>query len=207
MQTKYALLDLENIQPASLEKFQKEGFSLKVFVGANQPKISVELAQEIQGFGERAQYIRVQESGKNALDFYIAFYMGQLSCKEPSCQIVVISKDTGYDPLLKHMRSIGVKSSRVGTTQAKAPPPASTKATTKKTPTQMSLQERVQFAKKHLIKANKAKPAKLSTLATDLHSKFQKKLTTQAVQALIDELIKQGIVVDNQGSISYQLTP
>ena len=205
MHKKYALLDLENVQPVSLENFKTEGFQLKVFVGANQPKISIELAQEIQGFGERAEYIRVQQTGKNALDFYIAFYMGQLSCNEPSCQITVISKDTGYDPLLKHMRSIGVKANRTAEASAKKQQPAQATNSSKKTPTQMSLAERVQFAKKHLKKADKAKPAKLSSLVADLNSKFQKKLSQQAVQALIDELIKQGIVIDNQGSISYQL--
>jgi hypothetical protein len=205
MQNKYALLDLENVQPASLEKFKNENYQLKVFVGANQPKISVELAQQIQGFGERAQYIRLQQSGKNALDFHIAFYMGQLSCQEPSCHIVVISKDTGYDPLLRHMRSIGVKASRTAVTAVKAQQPDQAKTDKKKNPTQMSMAERVQHAKNHLKKADKAKPAKLSSLAASLDSKFQKKLTAQAIQALIAELIKQGIVIDNKGSISYQL--
>ncbi len=205
MQTKYALLDLENVQPTSLEKFQKEGFSLRVFVGANQPKISVELAQEIQGFGEKAQYIRVQESGKNALDFYIAFYMGQLSCKEPNCQIVIISKDTGYDPLLKHMRSIGFPAKRVPKSQSSDSQTKSASPEKKKDPAQMSLAERVNAAEQHLKKAGKAKPAKLKTLTASLKSKFQTKLNDQSIQELINELIRKGSVINNQGSISYHL--
>lgn len=205
MQTKYALLDLENVQPTSLEKFQKEGFSLRVFVGANQPKISVELAQEIQRFGEKAQYIRVQESGKNALDFYIAFYMGQLSCKEPNCQIVIISKDTGYDPLLKHMRSIGVPAKRVPNSQSSDSQTKSASPEKKKDPAKMSLAERVNAAEQHLKKAGKAKPAKLKTLTASLKSKFQTKLSDQSIQELINELIRKGSVINNQDSISYHL--
>lgn len=205
MANKYALVDLENVQPASLAKLKNEGYLLRIFVGANQAKISVELADEIQRYGENAQYIRLQNSGKNALDFHIAFYMGQFLSSDPGCQFLVISKDTGYDPLLKHLRSIGVQASRsTAAVNAAQPAPPSTPFS-KKSPAQMSLADRVQFAIKHLEKAGKAKPAKVTSLATDLHSKFQKKISEQAVQSLISELIKQGIVVDNQGSISYQL--
>lgn len=208
MASKYALIDLENIQPVSLKKLKDENYQLKVFVGANQAKISVELAEEIQQFGENAQYIRLQNSGKNALDFHIAFYMGQLASSEPACQFLVISKDTGYDALLKHMRELGIKANRsaAAVNAAQATLHSQPKSdSSKKSPAQMSMPERVQFAVKHLRKAGKAKPAKLTTLAADLHSKFQKKLTENAVQQLITELLKQGIVIDDQGSITYKL--
>ena len=134
MSKKFALLDMENVQPTSLQKLKNEGYHLKVFVGANQSKISVELAEEIQTFGESAQYIRIQSSGKNALDFHIAFYMGQLASTEPDSQFVIVSKDTGYDPLLKHMRNIGIKATRssaaVGSTTTPAKPTKPTEQTT-----------------------------------------------------------------------------
>lgn len=214
MSRKYALIDLENVQPASLNKLKSEGYHLKVFVGASQSKISVELAEKIQVFGPMAEYIRVQHSGKNALDFHIAFYMGQLASQEPNSQFLVISKDTGYDPLLKHMRELGLKANRsaaavAATTSPVATTPKTTPTATspvKKDPAQMSMQERVQHAKQHFKKAGKAKPAKRSSLVSDLHSKFQKKLSDQAIQSLIAELIKQGVVIDSQGAISYQLT-
>ena len=212
MSTKYALIDLENIQSPSLQKLKNEGYRLKVFVGATQNKISVELAEQIQTFGPAAEYVRVPHSGKNALDFHIAFYMGQLSIQEPDCQFLVISKDTGYDPLLKHLRESGLKAHRSAASvtpagnQAKPSScaPAKPNSSSAKSAPQMSLSERVEFAHKHLQKAGKAKPAKISGLANDLHSKFQKKLNDQAVQDVIKALIKKGIVIENQGSITYQ---
>ena len=213
MGSKYALIDFENVQPTSLKKLKTDGYHLRIFIGASQSKISVELAADIQQFGEKAQYVRLQNSGKNALDFHIAFYLGQLTAKNPDCQLLVVSKDTGYDPLLAHMRSIGIKAQRstaglIPAPELKAAPAQSAKATTTpKTPQQMTLNERVNFAKTHFKTAGKAKPAKVSSLAADLHSKFQKKLSDLAIQDLIKELIKQGIVIDTQGSITYQLTP
>lgn len=206
MSNKYALIDLENVQPSSLHKIKAEGYQLRVFVGANQSKINVELAEEIQQFGDNAQYIRLQHSGKNALDFHIAFYMGQLSSSETDCQFLVVSKNSGYDPLLKHMRDRGIKANRSGAATTPSIQPAKPAITAcKKSPAQMSMAERVQFARQHLQKAGKAKPAKHKTLVTALSSAFQKKLGELAITDLINELTKQGVVINNQGSITYKL--
>lgn len=209
MTNRYALIDLENIQPASLNKLRKENFRVKIFVGASQNKIAVDLAAELQGFGSDAEYIRIEGSGKNALDFHIAFYMGKISTNEPGSQFLVVAKDTGYDPLLKHMRSCGIQAHRssVATAKPATSTPAEVKPpSTKKTPSQMSLKERVVHARNHLNKAGKAKPAKRKTLTTALMSTFQKKLSEPDITNLINELIKLGVVTDNQGSISYTLT-
>lgn len=208
MATRYALIDLENVQPESLSKLRKEGFRIKLFVGASQNKIAVDLAAELQDFGSDAEYIRIEGSGKNALDFHIAFYMGKISANEPGSQFLVVAKDTGYDPLLKHMRNCGIPAHRSGVATVKptTPTPAVNKtAPKKKTPEQMSLKERVEHARKHLAKAGKAKPAKRKTLTTALMTAFQKKLNEPDITNLINELIKHGIIADNQGSISYTL--
>ncbi|WP_017937492.1 PIN domain-containing protein [Zestomonas thermotolerans] len=206
MANKYAMIDLENVQPASLQKLRNEGYQLRIFVGAHQPKISVDLAGEIQEFGERAKYIRMQNSGKNALDFLIAFYMGQISSSEPDSEFVVISKDTGYDPLLKHMRSLGLKANRSAAVVSAAPAPKpAAPSSQKKSPAQMSAAERVTFAIQYLKKAGKAKPATRKTLGTALDSAFQRKLGPLVINDLINELTKQGVVIDKQGSLIYQL--
>lgn len=207
MTNKYALIDLENIQPTSLQKLKKDGYQLKIFVGASQTKIALGLVEEVHGFGDRAEYIRIESSGKNALDFHIAFYMGQISAKTPDSQFIVLSKDTGYDALLKHMRGQGIPANRSGAAIAapQSKPTEQTKAASKKHPSQMSMLERLDYARAHLTKAGKARPAKRKTLASALTSAFQKKLDEPIIHQLIDELIKQGIVIDDQGSISYQL--
>ncbi|MDM8348083.1 PIN domain-containing protein [Pseudomonas sp. sp1636] len=209
MANHYALIDLENIQPASLQRLKKEGYRIKVFVGATQSKIAIGLAVELQSFGSDAEYIQIEASGKNALDFHIAFYMGRISASDPESRFVVLSKDTGYDPLLKHMRGCGIPANRSGVAAATKAPTATPVVATenqKKSPLQMSLAERVEHVRQHLNRAGKAKPAKLKTLDSAIKSLFQKKLDDSAVTALINELIRQGLVIENQGSVSYKLT-
>lgn len=208
MGNKYALIDLENTQPASLQKLKQDGYRLKVFVGPTQSKISFDLAAEIQSFGQNAEYIRVQNVGKNALDFHIAFYVGTLCAAEPASQFLIISKDTGYDPLLCHLRSKGIHATRSGAAATRPLPPPATKAAAagNKQPSQMSSQERVNAAIRHFNKAGKARPGKMKTLANALTSLFQKKLNDQAISDLINALIRQGVVIDNQGAITYKLS-
>ncbi len=79
MRTNHVLIDWENVQPASLELLDREDVRVHVFTGALQKDIQLDKAAALQPMGTRAQYIRMARSGRNALDFHIAFYIGQLS--------------------------------------------------------------------------------------------------------------------------------
>ena len=99
MQTNYILIDFENVQPKNFEILKSYSFKIFIFVGANQTKVPFDLATAMQDFGEDAQYVKISGNGKNSLDFHIAYYIGQLSLKDPKGNYYIISKDTGFDPL------------------------------------------------------------------------------------------------------------
>ena len=48
--------------------------------------------------GPRSSYVRLEASGSNALDFHIAYYLGNLVISDPTAYFHIISKDTGFDP-------------------------------------------------------------------------------------------------------------
>jgi len=110
--TNYALIDFENVQPRNLEILANHPFRILVFVGASQAKIPYELAAAMQQLGDNAQYVKIGGNGKNALDFHLAFYVGELVAKEPEAYFHVISKDTGFDPLIKHLKARKVRIQR-----------------------------------------------------------------------------------------------
>ena len=68
MRINYVLIDLENVQPASLAGLDTEFFKVLIFVGASQTKIPFELASAAQKLGIRATYIKISGNGSNALD-------------------------------------------------------------------------------------------------------------------------------------------
>lgn len=108
MRTNYVMIDFESVQPSGLELLRHDHFKVFVFVGANQGKISFETAAALQEMGDRAEYVKVSGSGKNALDFHIAFYIGQLVEKDPKAFFHIISKDSGFDPLIAHLKDKGL---------------------------------------------------------------------------------------------------
>lgn len=112
MKTIFVLVDFENVQPHNMGLLKGGPFKIKVFLGASQGKISLEMAQALQTFGADAEYIQVVGSGRDALDFHIAYYIGRLSTENPGAGFSIISKDTGFDPLIKHLKAKGIECKR-----------------------------------------------------------------------------------------------
>lgn len=128
MSRKYVLIDFENVQPSGLGSLKPNEFHIKVFAGAHQNKVELGLAQALQPFGSDAEYIQVVGTGKDALDFHIAFYIGRLSMEQPGASFTIVSRDTGFDPLVKHLAKLGIACKRTGSisgsAQVKAQPVA-----------------------------------------------------------------------------------
>ena len=105
MAVNYVLIDFENVQPRNLEILRHHSFRVLVFVGANQSKVPIDLATAMQALGASAQYVKIEGSGKNALDFHIAYYIGEFAAKEPGAHFHIISRDSGFDPLIRHLKN------------------------------------------------------------------------------------------------------
>ena len=196
MRTNYVLIDYENVQPSDLAMLRDGPFKVKVFLGANQAKIPVALAAALQSLGANAEYVLLESSGSNALDFHIAYYVGILSAQDPSAFFHVISKDTGFDPLIKHLKAKGVFAHRS----------VSISAVPYFKPTAPSTSDaQVELVVAHLTKLKAAKPRAEKTLLSTLHALFKKELTEQQLTALFALLCKRGIVKVDGTKVSYEL--
>ena len=179
MRKNIILIDLESVQPASLAVIAADHFRLKVFVGATQNKLTFDFAAAMQQMGERAEYIKIAGTGPNALDFHIAYYVGRISCDEPDAFFHIISKDTGFDPLIQHLKDQKFLCGRWSSLEEI---PA-VKATHLKTP-----DERARAFLGKLLQANTTKPRTEKTLRSSVSAHFQKQLTDSEVSAVITAL-------------------
>ena len=104
MDTHYVFIDFENIQPKAeaLSGLNDERIKIIIFVNSTQ-KLPLDKVKALQVFGDRVNYIEMSGSGKNALDFIIAFYLGRMWGENPESKFYVVSQDTGFDPLLRHL--------------------------------------------------------------------------------------------------------
>jgi hypothetical protein len=194
--TNYVLIDFENVQPKNLEILSNHPFKIFVFVGANQTKVPFDLAKALQDFGENAKYVKISGNGQNALDFHIAFYIGQLSLQDPDAYFHIISKDTGFDPLIKHLRTRKIHIHREKDL-AEIPILRISSATDN--------DEKIMAIIKNLSGRGQSRPRKIKTLANTINSLFTKKLEDKELMSLVNILKEKKYIVVNKENISYKL--
>ena len=112
MTQKLLLVDFENVRQIDLSRLS-DGTDVVIFVGAGQKAVPIELVASAQKLGARVQWQKVEGNGNNALDFHIACHLGRVLQKSPQVSCVVLSRDKGFDPLLRHLNNIGLKCKRI----------------------------------------------------------------------------------------------
>lgn len=196
MRTNYVLIDYENVQPSTLSALGAEHFKVIVFVGANQAKIPFELAAQLQRFGANGQYVKISGNGPNALDFHIAYYIGRLAASEPDAYFHIISKDTGFDPLIRHLKANKTFACRSRTIHCIP----ILKAATADTPA-----NKVQAIVENFRHRGASRPRKLKTLSSTINSLFQNKLPQDELNEILRLLEQQGFVVIDGTNVTYSL--
>lgn len=196
MKTNYVLIDYENVQPEAMAVLNQDHFKVLVFVGANQAKVTFEVASALQQMGNRAEYIKITGNGSNALDFHIAFYIGVLAGIEPGAYFHIVSKDTGFDPLIQHLKGKKILACRSkDVTEIPI-----VKAACSKSPT-----ERLEVVIADLQRRGASKPRTLKTLGSTINSIFQKALAEHEIEALLGALQNHGILTVTENRVSYSL--
>ncbi|GAB6194823.1 PIN domain-containing protein [Lysobacter xanthus] len=118
----YYLIDFENVQPKALDRLTPGAARIKVFLGQHQTRLMLDLVQALQPFGADAEYIAITGSGPDAVDFHIAYYIGRIAVEEPGAAFRIISKDKGFDPLVRHLNARGIACERLPEIPAGAGP-------------------------------------------------------------------------------------
>src|SRR5512136_1530992 len=94
------LVDFENVQQVELARLDSS-YRVIIFVGADQKNVPFDLVTRAQQLGNRVEWQKITGNGSNALDFFIAFQLGQVFAKPPRPECVVLSRDKGFDPLIR----------------------------------------------------------------------------------------------------------
>lgn len=197
--TNYVLIDLENVQPKNIGVLAGHNFKVLVFVGEKQTKIPLDMAAALQTLGADAQYIKINGNGPNALDFHIAFYIGELATSTASSYFHIISKDKGFDPLIAHLKIRKIRAQRHRDV---------TEIPLLKVISASSVKDRVEAIVGYLVARGSAKPRKVKTLSNSINSLFMRSLEEAELEDLITELVKRKIVViSDSTNVSYKLPP
>ena len=194
LKTSIILIDFENVQPKDLTSLRGRPFKTKVFCGANQTKIPFDLAAELQPLGPDAEYVRIQGTGRNALDFHIAYYIGRLAAESPGATFLIVSKDTGFDPLIKHLKTQNITCHRLPSLSdipglASAPAPSSP--------------DRIQKVADSLLNRKDSRPRKLKTLTAFIKGQLNDRATDAAVNDVVARLTQAGMSTQPDGKLTW----
>lgn len=216
MRTNYVLVDYENVQVQSLDLIQQPHFRLRVFLGPTNSKLPKDLVIAVQRMHERAEYVQLDTPGTNALDFHVTYYLGTLTAQDPSGYFHIISRDKGFDSLIKHLSDNGISAARsesleempcfkplVSTPVAKpvvvpVKAASSTKPAIKDDPT-------IELVIADLVGRKASRPRTIKTLMNTIHAKVGKNTPISAIEGIYNVLCERGYVLANESKVTYRL--
>lgn len=212
MRTNYVLIDYENVPVKSLALLKEPHFVVRVFLGANNTKLHRDLVLAMHELGSRAAYVELETSGQNALDFHVAFYLGQLAQVDPTAFFHIISKDTGFDPLISHLHAKKIYAARSASIEempcfrpkveeASATEKVAVVGVAESTPTDPLLA----LALEDLRRRKASKPRTERTLRSCLRARFPKEVPDADVDSVLKQLRMRGYVRIDGTKATYAL--
>jgi len=189
----YLYIDYENVQDVKVDVI-KNTIKVIIILGENQEKVPIDLVQKTQPFGNAVEWIRVNGKGRNALDFFIAFFLGKDVAADSKKTFIIYSKDAGYDPLINHLQKSGIKAKRIVSFHE-----LSQNRTIKID--EVGIKKVKETLKK--VAANK-RPKKRSSLTAHIIA-LLKDTPKQHIDKIIEDLFIRKIVYEENGIIKYSL--
>ncbi len=194
MRKNYLFIDYENVQPEAIAGLEKGNFYILLFLGASQSKLNTQLVRSLQPLGTRVEYVILSGNGKNALDFHIAYYIGERAAIEPDAYFHIVSKDAGFDPLIQHLKDRNILASRSSSISEISILQKSSLKT---------LPERTSVVKARLAQME-GKPSTVKTLSSTINALFQKTLSEDEVEMVVKDLCGKGVIaIINKTRVTY----
>jgi hypothetical protein len=197
---KYIFVDYENVQDINIDIIENN-IKMLIIVGENQNKIPINLIQKTQPFGNSIEWLQIKSNGKkNALDFFIVYFLGYYISTQYNKEYIIYSKDTGYDPLIDYLKIQNINVKRI--------------VSFKQIVANNFENEYEIFDKIHnenILKIeenlNKVEPNKRPKSKKGLagHIKTLLKKTDEEIEKIIEEMFIQKIIYEENGHIKYKL--
>ncbi len=205
----HVFVDFENVHQVDVSVIGAKSVNFTLLLGAKQTKLDAGLVEKLMEHATSVQLIRLSSSGKNALDFTLAYYVGRTVSADPAAYIHIVSKDTGFDPLIEHLRSRHIHARRhdsFATLTFSGPPKAA--ANTPKAPKAGTAvpEEPLIRALGHLRNNVTNRPKKKGTLLSHLRTLLGKDATDADAAGLVEGLQRAGHVsIGDKDAVTYHV--
>ena len=212
----HVFVDFENVHEIDFAALGSKPVHYTLLLGAKQTRLDAGLVEELIRHAGAVELIRLTSSGKNALDFALAYYVGRAAVADPGGYFHIVSKDQGFDPLIEHLKSRHIRARRhddfgslsfTGPPKVGAPAPALATGGPPKAAAAPALPELpLARALAHLKKNPNNRPKREKTLVSHLKSLLGKAATEMDALELTYALKGKGhLRITDKGAVSYHL--
>jgi hypothetical protein len=188
----YIFVDFENVQEQQLDRIANKPVKLSLILGERHRSLPLDFVKLIHKYSDQVELVSTGLAGKKALDFVLACEVGSRCEKDPKGYFHVLSRDKGFDALIKHLKAKGVLAAR--------------HAAFSEIPVLMNLDERVKVVADH-FKANQTSRAKTrNTLESQIQAFFGKALSQEEVEATVQGLVEEGVMaLSKDARVTYTI--
>lgn len=223
----HVFVDFENVHEIDHAVVGSKAVNFTLLLGSRQTKLDASLVEKLLEHAATVQLVRLTSGGKNALDFTIAYYVGRAVAADPTGYFHIVSKDTGYEPLIEHLRSKHIHAhrhddfatlnaklktpARLTTATKLAVPAAPTTAPKAKVPLKPKvplsvMDERESQVLEHLRKVTTTRPKNQKKLISYLIAYLGHKINETEALNLINYLSQAGhLIIGEKGAVTYHL--
>lgn len=213
--TNHVFVDLENVKTIDPAVIGGKNLILHLFFGPQNQKLDVAVVELLLEHSQTVKLVRSRVAGKNALDFVLAYHLGQAVLTDPKGYFHLVSKDAGFDSLVDLLRSKNVKVKRHDDWSAlhfHATPKPPTNATAPaaqvaaKPVTPKPLSAGAENVLERLKKSVKNRPRRQQTLLNHAKDLLGKETNVDTVGRVVEELKRAGhLKIDDKGAVTYML--
>ncbi len=192
----FIFVDFENVREIDLDLIRHKPVKIYLALGKHHSSLPSDLVTKLLQFPDQVQIIKTSCSGKNALDFVLAYHIGVQSTHSPDSHFHILSRDQGFDALVDHLRSHQISVTRY---EAFDRIPVF-----EKTPITVStLSSPITFSHDSLTRIqdmterfshNLSRPKRKETLLAHIHIRFGKKLSEKELLEVFDGLIAHKVI-------------
>lgn len=205
-QIHFVFVDVENVTQIDVSILRSKSVHLTVILGANQKKLDADLVEKLISHPTKTKLIRLTKTGKNALDFVLAYEVGQKAAANPSAFFHVISKDKGFDGLITHLHNAKIRAQRHNDFSSLAISSPAKTPDSADAPKTRRVEDRAHSLREQLKKVSQNRPKSKKTLLNFLKSHLGKDSTEAEALRAFESLRQSGAVtVDGNDKLNYSL--
>lgn len=195
----HVFVDFENVRDVNLSVAGNKLVNFTLMLGPGDKKLDTDLVEEMMKNAAPVRLLRLVSRARDAADIALAFYLGLAVASDPTGYFHIVSKDTGFDPMIEHLRErkFHVRRHESFATLTFSMPVKPVTARTQ------DLYARV---REHLTKNKNNRPKREKTLVTNLKTLVGASGSERDVQEIINRLRTEKLIaIDEKGAVSYKL--